>query len=315
MVMIDAVSRLVPGVLHNEFSAETESFHNDLLEYPQYSRPEVWHEKSVPKVLLSGDHKKITAWRLEQSKERTKLRRPDLYEKYQCKERLIKQLLKNKRDNIHLIEGLSRGNSEILFWEKGNVLLYNPGCRLCMMITENKESGERMLQLAPTETEMFITSQEYMNDLVYEKFQFVVFHECIQACYTKKEALPVKHKDIRPLELKDLDYVAAHYPNGSREYLEERICAGVMYGAYADERLVAFVGSHDEGSMGMMYVEEDYRHRGIGESLAAYKINRELELGYIPYDHIIVGNEASVKLQEKLGLYFSKGNIWWQGRE
>ena len=62
MVMIDAVSRLVPGVLNNELSAETESFHNDLLEYPQYSRPEVWHGKPVPKVLLSGNHRNIRKW-------------------------------------------------------------------------------------------------------------------------------------------------------------------------------------------------------------------------------------------------------------
>ena len=67
MVVVDAVARLVPGVLNNDESAETESFHNDLLEYPQYSRPEEWHGKKVPEVLLSGNHKKINAWRLEQS--------------------------------------------------------------------------------------------------------------------------------------------------------------------------------------------------------------------------------------------------------
>ena len=60
----------------------TESFHDGLLEYPQYSRPEVWHDKRVPAVLLSGDHAKVDAWRLEQSIERTRQRRPDLYEAY-----------------------------------------------------------------------------------------------------------------------------------------------------------------------------------------------------------------------------------------
>lgn len=83
MVMIDAIARLVPGVLHNGESAQTESFGDGLLEYPQYSRPESWHGKKVPEVLLSGDHAKVDAWRLEQSLLRTKERRPDLYEKYQ----------------------------------------------------------------------------------------------------------------------------------------------------------------------------------------------------------------------------------------
>ncbi|MDE6749156.1 MAG: tRNA (guanosine(37)-N1)-methyltransferase TrmD [Lachnospiraceae bacterium] len=86
MVMIDSISRLVPGVLHNEESATTESFHNDLLEYPQYSRPEVWMGKRVPEILLSGDHAKVDKWRLEQSIERTKRLRPDLYEKWKLRQ-------------------------------------------------------------------------------------------------------------------------------------------------------------------------------------------------------------------------------------
>ena len=78
MVMIDAISRMVPGVLSNQESAQFESFQDNLLEYPQYSRPEVWHEKSVPPVLLSGHHAKIEKWRREQSVLRTAERRPDL---------------------------------------------------------------------------------------------------------------------------------------------------------------------------------------------------------------------------------------------
>lgn len=80
MVMIDAIARLVPGVLHNGESAMTESFSDHLLEYPQYSRPEIWREHKVPEILLSGNHAKIEEWRLEQSIERTKKIRPDLYE-------------------------------------------------------------------------------------------------------------------------------------------------------------------------------------------------------------------------------------------
>lgn len=82
MVMIDAISRLVPGVLNNDVSAEFESFQDNLLEYPQYSRPEVWNGKRVPEILLSGHHANIEKWRLEQSILRTKERRPDLYEKW-----------------------------------------------------------------------------------------------------------------------------------------------------------------------------------------------------------------------------------------
>lgn len=82
MVMIDAISRMVPGVLSNEESGSAESFEDCLLEYPQYSRPEEWMGKKVPQILLSGHHKNIEAWRREQSKMRTKERRPDLWGQY-----------------------------------------------------------------------------------------------------------------------------------------------------------------------------------------------------------------------------------------
>ena len=78
IVLVDAVARLLPGVLHNEESAVGESFTENLLEYPQYSRPEIWHDKQVPPILLSGDHAKVDAWRHEQSVIRTRDRRPDL---------------------------------------------------------------------------------------------------------------------------------------------------------------------------------------------------------------------------------------------
>ena len=81
-VIIDSVLRLVPGVLGNEKSVNDESFENGLLEYPQYTKPQIWEEKSVPDVLLSGDHAKIKHWRLSKSEAITRLRRPDLWQKY-----------------------------------------------------------------------------------------------------------------------------------------------------------------------------------------------------------------------------------------
>lgn len=83
MVMIDSISRLVPGVLHNDDSTGDESFENGLLEYPQYTRPPVFLDKEVPEVLLSGHHENIRKWRHEQSVKRTKERRPDLWEAYE----------------------------------------------------------------------------------------------------------------------------------------------------------------------------------------------------------------------------------------
>ena len=82
LVVLDSILRLLPGVLGNEKSAIDETFENGLLEYPQYTKPQIWEEKSVPEVLLSGDHAKIKDWRLSQSEAITRDRRPDLWQKY-----------------------------------------------------------------------------------------------------------------------------------------------------------------------------------------------------------------------------------------
>ncbi len=99
MVMIDTISRLVEGVLNNETSAEFESFHDSLLEYPQYSRPEVWRGKAVPPVLLSGHHGNVEKWRREQSIRRTAKWRPDLLEKADLTDK-EKELLKKEKESL-----------------------------------------------------------------------------------------------------------------------------------------------------------------------------------------------------------------------
>lgn len=95
VVMMDAISRLVPGVLHNDVSAVTDTFTDSLLEYPQYTRPVEWRGKKVPDVLLSGHHANIETWRREQSLIRTKQLRPDLFEKVEFTKQDIKIMKKN----------------------------------------------------------------------------------------------------------------------------------------------------------------------------------------------------------------------------
>ena len=121
----------------------------------------------------------------------------------------------------------------------------------------------------------------------------------------------MRHKDIRRLGIGDLDYISEHYSHGTTEYMEGRILNGVMYGAFSDDRLIGFIGTHDEGSMGMLYVDEQYRRQGIGEALLSYNINRTLERGRIPYGHVFEGNTMSERLLEKLGLYKAGKAVWW----
>jgi len=81
-ILLDAILRLIPGIIGNKESVNEESFENGLLEYPQYTKPQIWEEKNVPNVLLSGDHAKIKDWRLSKSEAITRDRRPDMWQKY-----------------------------------------------------------------------------------------------------------------------------------------------------------------------------------------------------------------------------------------
>lgn len=322
MVMIDAIARLVPGVLNNETSARTESFHNDLLEYPQYSRPALWHGKSVPDVLLSGNHKEINKWRRERSVERTAAVRPDLYARYQAKEKAILSLEHHKREHIHMMELLRRGNGELLYHKDENVMLYDRGCGACFLTASTPEAGEKMTEALlsgscplPEAPRWFVVCQDFLADFIQEAFGFRIFHQCCQACYTRKEPLLVRHKDIRRLDEGAKGYFLENYPYGDEGYFMDRIASGFLYGAFVEGRPVGFIGLHDDGSMGMLYVEEAYRGKGFGASLEAYLINRLRELDWTPYCHIFSENEASKNLQEKLGLYLSGDTIWWLGME
>lgn len=109
MIMIDCISRLVPGVLNNQQSSEVESFQDNLLEYPQYTRPDTYRNMPVPEVLLSGHHQRIEEWRRQQSIKRTLTWRPDLLEKAQLskKEKQFLEMLLQEEDRKNNIESLT----------------------------------------------------------------------------------------------------------------------------------------------------------------------------------------------------------------
>lgn len=314
MVMIDAISRMIPGVLNNEVSGETESFHNDLLEYPQYTRPEIWHDKKVPDVLLSGNHKNITKWRLEQSEERTKKNRPDLYKIYCKKQEAIKRLSKNKRITIHMMECLKRAIGKIVYEKNNNLAI---ACDGVLMIWGNDaEEATAMLQEVfdcnPRYLESeIVVAQEFIKDILECDFGMQAGKKCFQACYTRNVSLQVRFKDILPLGTEHLQYVINNYQLCSEEYIRERLEAKAMYGAFDGERPIGFIGAHAEGSMGMLFVEEAYRKKGIATALESYLINVQISNGETPYCQIYEGNNNSLDLQEKLGLYVADGNIWW----
>lgn len=134
---------------------------------------------------------------------------------------------------------------------------------------------------------------------------------CHQAVYTSQKRLLVS-ADIRQLDLTYLEQVARGYSLFyDPDYVADRIQAGVMFGAFVDGNLAGFVGEHSEGSMGMLEVFPAYRRQGLGMALESFQINRLLDQGRVPFDQVIVGNDRSYRLQQKLGMVLSQDTISW----
>ena len=332
MVMIDAISRMVPGVLANGESGETESFEGDLLEYPQYSRPEEWHGKQVPKVLLSGNQRKIAEWRRQEAERRTQERRPDLYAGYERLMSCKKVLAGDKLLHMDMTELIARGQARLVFAEGENICLQDKVSGAYFHTAEDIKAGCRMLEIlqedAGEESGLLVLHQEFMTEPAEKYLRFRTAMTCNQIVYTKHEKLPVtglyrmdgKPAEngvvIRPLTMEHLDAVVRDYNTISDEaYVTDRIKKGALFGAFVDGQLAGFIGMHAEGGIGMLFVSPEYRRRRIGMALETYMINLGLERGERPYGQVEIGNDASKGLQEALGLCFSKGRIYWMERE
>lgn len=327
MVMIDAVSRFVSGVLNNEESAETESFHNHLLEHPQYSRPVEWHGKKVPDVLMSGNQKKIREWRMEESIRRTKERRPDLFEKYQKLQQCKLFLQKKKLLHTDMTELIERGQAELVLAEQNCICLRDIRSGAFFFTAEEQKTGKECLEIIKKrypEMENLVLHQDFMRETAQELFEFQKVLKCRQAVYTRKEKLPItglyrldgvqtnQMPEIRRLDFHYFEEVSKNYQGiTSEEYIKNRLKKGAMYGAFLKEKLVGFIGVHEEGSIGMLEVFPEYRRRKIGKALETYMINQQLEQGYTPFGQIVEGNNASMLLQESLGLCFAKTEVYW----
>lgn len=324
MVMVDAISRMVPGVLKNEFSGVTESLEGYLLEYPQYSRPEVWQEKPVPEILLSGNQKKMDAWRLEQSIKRTQERRPDLYEKYKKMQQCREMLRRQKLLHMDMTELIERGQAKLLYEKDGHICLRDTVSGIVFVSAGDTENGRSILEqvIQREKPEVLVVHQEFMILQVQRLFGGEIFADCYQAVYTRREKLPIAglyrldgttvegQAEIRKLDMQYFDMVCSIYKTmDDAEYLKRRIEAGWMFGAFLEGKLVGFIGLHEEGSMGMLEVLPEYRGRHVGKALETYVVNLCLEHGFTPFTQVKKENQISLKLQESLGLCVAKQKV------
>ena len=192
MVITDAVARLVPEVLGNEDSAEIESFHRNLLEYPQYTRPEVWHDKKVPDELLSGNPKVINPWREEKAVARTKERRPDLYKKYLLEQEIIEWLLSYKREFMYALEPLRRGQAEVIYWDNKTAIIKDILGEFIYIASKESEDLSGITEYIDKSSDVIMTSLQVdrlaksVNKSSYEAYTCYTYTENIKKSATSE---------------------------------------------------------------------------------------------------------------------------------
>ncbi len=315
MVIVDAVARLVPGVLHNEESAQTESFFGNLLEYPQYSRPEVWHGKAVPSVLLSGNQKEIDSFRREQSVLRTRERRPDLFAAYQMLEDCKRRLQKQKLLHMDMIELINRGRAkpvsatedELLLCDRVTGVFYHAG--LSVDTCAPFQAQDLSFRVA-------LHSREAAERLEKEFGEIREFRYC-QMVYTRREKLPVRglyRPDGREsasglcIRQTDAKECAELFSESDMQLCGEK---EKLFGAFLHGEIAGAAWADERGSLGMIYVRKKLRGQHIASALGTYMVNAALESGWMPYVQL---RESDVELSavwEKMGLFCAKEPVVW----
>ncbi|MGI5985325.1 MAG: GNAT family N-acetyltransferase [Clostridiales bacterium] len=214
---------------------------------------------------------------------------------------------------IDMLETLDRGIAELIYADEEGVLLYNIPGKTYMVSTESESFLHIMCGLV-SDPELILVHQPQFVPLLQEKYGFKTRMECFQCAYTLSKKLDVtagEGIELRELTMAELRFVADNYENSSDEaYIAERIGAG-MIGAFCNGVPAGFIGTHSEGSMGILHVLPAYRRLGIAYLLESAMINRMADMGQTPYAQIVTTNNASIRLQEKLGMVFSDKTVIW----
>ena len=211
--------------------------------------------------------------------------------------------------NLNLIdqtELLRREHGRTLYeGAEGSVLCSPDGRTVFSDILDIPRLRTLLQALTPPQTDTFSVKSAQAADLVTELFGMTGRTDCAQWVYCRDAAPDFDRSiDIHPMPREDVPLAAPHYGllGDCTEFFYEQSAAGRLFGLYEGGRLAGFIGLHHEGSMGMLEILPEFRRRGYGFALEAFLIDWHLQRGWVPWCHVIDGNDASTALQKKLGM-------------
>lgn len=227
------------------------------------------------------------------------------------KEKALEFLNNDYLLNVDMIECIRRGICRILYASDKAVLIVADSGWVYMLSCEDRELG---LELIKTHQPPWVVLHQMDMREAVAGLGYRIGDECWQSAYTKTTPMEETLADIRRLDRRFLKRIADNYELADEEEIAALLDAGVIYGAFAGGELAGFIGKHEEGSVGLLFVFPEFRRMGIAEALERNYVNRELAEGNVAYGQIFVGNTPSRQLQEKLGMDFSDKFICWCGK-
>lgn len=229
------------------------------------------------------------------------------------KEKALEYLDRDILLNIDMTECIRRGLCEVLYADNDGVLIRAHSSGAYMLSCDSEEAAVKIT--AGRDISLLVLHQMEQKAAVCRALGLNAGDECFQGAYIKKEPLPEDGSDIRCLDERYAEKVGEAYNMYRSEHIKELLEQGIIYGVFDGERLAGFIGWHDEGAQGMLHVFPEFRRRGFAEALEKHLINIDLRRGFIPFGQLFIWNDASRRLQEKLGMSFADGRICWLWKE
>ena len=218
-------------------------------------------------------------------------------------------------DYLGLERVLKRGSGEILEEQDKALLVRDSVSGACLLACEDEASGRSLLERRIGQgCDLLMVSNDALGREAYVKYGFSGMLECYQVAYYGEKPPADTRISVRTAEERDLPMLTESYRLLSPEELGKVVRRGSVLLGYDQQRLIGFIGEHLEGSMGILYVFPEFRHKGFGAALQTQLIAKTMEKGYIPFGQVEKDNHASLCLQKKLGMTQSENLIVWMWR-
>lgn len=223
---------------------------------------------------------------------------------------ILKLLNEDRIKNITLIESIEKSNASIVYYDSNCVLLLDKASNTMMLSSKTLKSVSKALDSLTKPYDFLVIQDEY-SKIVEDRFHLIRSAEYFQAVYTSNKKSVVEGLEFHLVNKDNFDIVLNYYPTNDYSYLKERADTHQLWVGLSNATVIGFIGIHDEGSIGLLYVRPQYRKMGYGELLLKFITNYFLENKWTPYSQISIDNQMSINLHKKVGYELSEEHVVW----